>query len=911
MSAPMTYFSNRQSANAIFPNAHNFTVCNSTFNAYEGDINYILPNDEEKKLQEWLSAPNSSINYTTALNKRTPGTGVWIFDHPIYNAWRGEHGILWIQGKAGSGKTVLLSTIIENLSRNSSSQVFYHYFDAQPKAQPSNLNLENTLKTMVDDFVQKNHEICIVIDALDECTNQSLVSELIESISDHIWVVITSRNQPKYAETTGSRVISLDNNFKLNQDIDLYLEARLGTLAFRHNLHAEIKDALEEKVNGVFRWVDCQLNVLEQCATPKLVRKALQTLPPDLEQTYIQAVQRCKRSPNSAQAHHILMWLLHAFEPITNSQASAIVLVDLEEQMVEQDGQLNPQLDKIIDTTLVSVDSDGYLQFSHASVKEFLIQSHNVVQTMDLFEWKKNIMHESVFLLEDYSNKYWVKHIQFIEENHSGPTTTLRDLSKQILEDQSLMQSAADLIEGGSTDMVNVCGCSLGTPLSAAAVAGNKKMLEFLMSKGAKIDFQYGSALQSVAYHTGNISISKWLLDNGANVNVQVGQFGNALQASVWGHHKSTIKLLIEYGANINATGGPYGSALQAAGIMGKEEIVQLLLDYGADVHAHYGQLDTALQAAACCGNAKIIELLLKHGANVNAQGGKYGNALKAAVYHGKENIVHLLMKYGADINAQGGEYGNTLQTAVLSWNVEEKVIQMLINYGANVNSQDGKYGNALQAAAYYGKKNIVQLLLDHGAHVDAQGGEYGNALQAAAYGGSEHIVQLLLDYGADVNIQGGRYGSALQGAAFNGNESILRMLLRYGADIDAQCGGLGSVLRTAIFLGKENILQLLLDYGANVNAQCGDCLRTAAFLRKKGIVQLLLNNGADVNIRNHASYTVLRTAAYLGHEEIVKVLLDNGADAQDALQTAQAVQKTNVGFQRRSIVQLLLDYGI
>ncbi|KAJ3906967.1 ankyrin repeat-containing domain protein, partial [Lentinula edodes] len=841
MSAPMSYFSNRQSANAIFPNAHNFTVCNSTFNAYEGDINYILPNDEEKKLQEWLSAPNSSINYTTALNKRTPGTGVWIFDHPIYNAWREEHGILWIQGKAGSGKTVLLSTIIENLSKNSPSQVFYHYFDvrdntgskssyqgfllslvysmgfqdgrvhsslndlheqskkAWPKAQPSNLDLEDTLKKMVNDFVQRNHQICVVIDALDECTDQSLVSELIQGISGHIWVVITSRNQPQYVETTGSRVISLDNNFKLNQDIDLYLEARLGTLSFRQNLQAEIKDALEEKVNGVFRWVDCQLNVLEQCATPKLVRKALQTLPPDLEQTYIQAVQRCKRSPNSAQAHHILLWLLHAFEPLTNSQASAIVLIDLEEQVVEQDGQLNPQLDKIIDTTLVSIDSDGYLQFSHASVKEFLVQSHNVVQTMDLFEvnevlahdiiaqmcivyllqWKKSIMHGSVFLLEDYSNKYWVKHIQFIQENHSGPTTTLRDLTMQILVDQSpqylhwthmyfkrstflpncnplccaaylgLMQSAADLIEGGSTDMVNVCGCSLGTPLSAAAVAGNKKMMEFLMSKGAKIDFQYGSALQSVAYHTGNISISKWLLDNGANVNVQVGQFGNALQASVWGHHKSMIKLLIEYGANINVTGGPYGSALQAAGIMGKEDIVELLLDYGADVHAHYGQLDTALQAAACCGNAKIIELLLKHGANVDAQGGKYGNALKAAVYHGKENIVHLLMKYGADINAQGGEYGNTLQTAVLSWNLEEKFIQMLINYRANVNSHDGKYGNALQAAAYYGKKNIVQLLLDHGAHIDAQGGEYGNALQAAAYGGSENIVQLLLDHGA------------------------------------------------------------------------------------------------------------------------------------------------------------------
>ncbi|KAH7869852.1 uncharacterized protein C8R40DRAFT_1073803 [Lentinula edodes] len=168
-------------------------MCNSTFNAYEGDINYILPNDEEKKLQEWLSAPNSSINYTTALNKRTPGTGVWIFDHLIYNAWREEHGILWIQGKAGSGKTVLLSTIIENLSKNSPSQVFYHYFDgfllslvysmgfqdgrvhsslndlheqskkAWPKAQPSNLDLEDTLKKMINPLYLSSYRVFLVI----------------------------------------------------------------------------------------------------------------------------------------------------------------------------------------------------------------------------------------------------------------------------------------------------------------------------------------------------------------------------------------------------------------------------------------------------------------------------------------------------------------------------------------------------------------------------------------------------------------------------------------------------------------------------------------------------------------------------------------------------------------------------
>ncbi|KAJ3766262.1 hypothetical protein FB446DRAFT_794268 [Lentinula raphanica] len=67
-----------------------------------------LSTDEEKELRAWLGAPDCSIKYSTALNKRVAGTGQWIFKDPTYLKWREEGSILWIQGQAGSGKTLLM-----------------------------------------------------------------------------------------------------------------------------------------------------------------------------------------------------------------------------------------------------------------------------------------------------------------------------------------------------------------------------------------------------------------------------------------------------------------------------------------------------------------------------------------------------------------------------------------------------------------------------------------------------------------------------------------------------------------------------------------------------------------------------------------------------------------------------------
>ncbi|THU75667.1 hypothetical protein K435DRAFT_706700, partial [Dendrothele bispora CBS 962.96] len=67
------------------------------------------------------------------------------------------------------------------------------------------------------------------------------------------------------------------------------------------------------------------------------------------------------------------------------------------------------------------------------------------------------------------------------------------------------------------------------------------------------------------------------LADAKADVNAQVGKYGNALQAAAYGGNEGIVKLLLDARANVNAQGGQYGNALQAAAYGGNEGIVKLL----------------------------------------------------------------------------------------------------------------------------------------------------------------------------------------------------------------------------------------------------------------------------------------------------------------------------------------------
>lgn len=129
---------------------------------------------------------------------------------------------------------------------------------------------------------------------------------------------------------------------------------------------------------------------------------------------------------------------------------------------------------------------------------------------------------------------------------------------------------------------------------------------------------------------------SKWinrvklLLKHGADPNLEVGEYGTALQAAC------TVKALVPYGLGRDMFYGTAGPKLL------------LELCPSIDVNVPGGLFGSALQAAAYSGQTPTIGLLLSRGARVNARGGRYGSALNAAVIAGNWDIVEVLLDAGA-----------------------------------------------------------------------------------------------------------------------------------------------------------------------------------------------------------------------------------------------------------------------
>ena len=312
-----------------------------------------------------------------------------------------------------------------------------------------------------------------------------------------------------------------------------------------------------------------------------------------------------------------------------------------------------------------------------------------------------------------------------------------------------------------------------------SGLLGQEHILELTLQGKEYVDIdesdENGRTALIWASEYGHEKVVQMLVDLGADVNAQGGEYGNALCAASAAGHEKIVQILVDAGANVNAQGGSNGNALCAASATGHEKIVQILVDAGADVHTQGGSNGNALHAASAGGHEKVVKILADAGADVHTQGGEYGNALCAASATGHEKIVQILVDAGANVNAQAGSNGNALHAA--SAGGHEKVVQMLVDLGADVNGQGGYCGDALCAASRGGHEKVVQMLLDSNADVHARGGLYGNALQAASSQGHEKVVQMLVDAGADVHAQGGRYGNALQAASARGHETVVQIL--------------------------------------------------------------------------------------------------------------------------------------
>lgn len=263
-------------------------------------LNLVRTDQISSNLRDWLKAPDATINHNAVCVKRHPGTGTWFVKSPGFSRWlTEENSIMWLNGFAGSGKSVLCSTATQFAMRHRRSDpsvgiaFFYFTFNDESKQDESAmlrallLQLSSQLHDNYADLtrlhdsykagippslvmieylrrlIQRFHHVYIVLDALDESPRNGPREHVLEMLEvmrkwgiQGLHLFLTSRDEPDIRESLDLPIQQqvVMQGAGVNKDIADFISGRLDTdrRLRKWLLHRDkIQETLANRANGV------------------------------------------------------------------------------------------------------------------------------------------------------------------------------------------------------------------------------------------------------------------------------------------------------------------------------------------------------------------------------------------------------------------------------------------------------------------------------------------------------------------------------------------------------------------------------------------------------------------------------------------------------------------------------------
>jgi len=138
------------------------TVLISQSNTIQETIDRFYTKEDSKEIIRWLDPPSPRYTHLDASAKHRPETGSWFLSGAEFAEWKSSpRSVLWIQGNAGCGKTILCSAIINALvgacenQTNAGIAYFYFDFNNQSIAQDHN----RLLRSLIEQLASQSADI--------------------------------------------------------------------------------------------------------------------------------------------------------------------------------------------------------------------------------------------------------------------------------------------------------------------------------------------------------------------------------------------------------------------------------------------------------------------------------------------------------------------------------------------------------------------------------------------------------------------------------------------------------------------------------------------------------------------------------------------------------------------------------
>ena len=469
-------------------------------------------------------------------------------------------------------------------------------------------------------------------------------------------------------------------------------------------------------------------------------------LPETLDGTYEQTLRGIDRQKRD-YAFRLFQCLVVSKRPLRVEELAELFAIQANGAIPTIDACLRPENPEefvlLACSTLVAVinvDGQKIVQFSHFSVREYLI-SHRIAfsEHFSRFHILPRPAHALLagaclgvllqlddrvdtdnFPLASYAAQYWVDHAQF-----EGISSDIQD-GIGCLFDRNKPHLAAWLRLFNTNDPSGVFMTTIhplqpyAVPLYYAALCGFRDIAEHLIDARPQ------------------------------DVNARGGERMTPLHAAVDMGYLDVVMLLLDRGADVGSRGFQRRIPLHIASHRGYAEIVSLLIDRGADLHAEEFDRKTSLYFASERGHGVIVQLLLNHGADANHPDNRGRTPLHLASETGRDEIVRSLLDHGADANRSDNRGWSPLHHASLGGHRD--AVRLLLDHGAVVNSSDHRGWTPLHYASQEGHNDSVQLLLRHGAVANHPEDCGWTPLHLASMWGRNNTVQLLLRHGPVTN---------------------------------------------------------------------------------------------------------------------------------------------------------------
>ena len=467
----------------------------------------------------------------------------------------------------------------------------------------------------------------------------------------------------------------------------------------------------------------CQLDALRQCL-PSSLRRTLAELPESLDTTYERIVMDIKKG-NRADAYRMLQCLAVAIRPLSVAELAELLAFDFDEA---KGGipELNPKWrwedheQAVLSTcssliTIVPADDSPVVQFSHFSVKEFLLSDRLATSAKDISRYH--------IALEDANTLIAKACLGFL----------LRDPGDE-----------------SDTATVPLAGYAAVHWVAHARVENVASRIR----DGMVSLFDPGRPYFSAWVKLYDVDNTEWV--SGLESKVQPAA-APLFYAAICGFHEIVEHLALNHPHYVNAISGGGGTALHSASHAGHVEVVRLLLKCGADVDALGIVGLSPLQYASIHGYLDVVQCLLDHGADANFQSDDRMTPLSIAADMGHLEVVRMLLEHNADIHSPDKD-GLTPLHSVISNRYPHRqsnhpqMVRFLLDHGANPNARDNKRRTPLHlvmspSLALSFRLEIAQILLAHGAAVDAEDEEGMTPLQVASAKKEGEMVQFLSEY--------------------------------------------------------------------------------------------------------------------------------------------------------------------